>query len=106
MVKEKTKKAEKPIIDFGMLRSLHKNKMFAFLKGIVDSGVGISFDKNKDVDINEVTVGRNIKYWWFCLKCENFYEQPVSDKTSRNFKCPYCSGKKAYKSKCFWCCVN
>lgn len=35
------KKLEKPVADFGMIRVLHKNKAFAFLKGLKDSGIEI-----------------------------------------------------------------
>ena len=35
------KKLEKPIVDFGMLRMLHKSRVFAFLKGLKDSGIDI-----------------------------------------------------------------
>ena len=35
------KKLEKPVVDFGMIRVLHKNKAFAFLKGLKDSGIEI-----------------------------------------------------------------
>ena len=35
------KKFEKPIVDFGMLRVLHKNRAFAFLKGLKDSGIQV-----------------------------------------------------------------
>jgi large subunit ribosomal protein L18 len=34
----KNKLAE-PIIDFGMIPALHKSKVFAFIKGIIDSGI-------------------------------------------------------------------
>ena len=37
-----SKKLEKPIVDFGMLRVLHKSKVYAFLKGLIDSGIEIS----------------------------------------------------------------
>ena len=39
-------KLETPIIDFGMLRTLHKTKLFAFLKGLKDSGVKINCDES------------------------------------------------------------
>jgi large subunit ribosomal protein L18 len=42
IVKEKL---ETPIIDFGMLRTIHKGKPFAFLKGLKDSGVKIKCDE-------------------------------------------------------------
>jgi len=35
------KKLKSPIIDFGMIRTMHKTKPHAFLKGIVDGGVKI-----------------------------------------------------------------
>lgn len=40
-----SKKLETPIVDFGMLRTLHKTKIFAFIKGLNDAGVNISCDK-------------------------------------------------------------
>ena len=46
------KKLEKPIVDFGMIRVLHKNRTFAFLKGLKDSGIKVEckeeFFPNKD----------------------------------------------------------
>ena len=36
--KIKEKKLEKPIIDFGMIKMIHKTKTYAFLKGLKDSG--------------------------------------------------------------------
>ncbi len=39
------KKLKTPIVDFGMIRSIHKNKIFAFLKGVKDSGVAIKCDE-------------------------------------------------------------
>ena len=35
-------KIEKPIIDFGMTEKIHKNKIYAFIKGTIDSGLKIS----------------------------------------------------------------
>lgn len=34
-------KLETPIVDFGMIRVLHKTKVFAFIKGLNDAGVEI-----------------------------------------------------------------
>ena len=36
------KKLEQPILDFGMIRMLHKTKVYGFLKGLIDSGIKIS----------------------------------------------------------------
>jgi large subunit ribosomal protein L18 len=33
---------ETPIIDFGMIQALHKTRVFAFLKGVIDSGVPVN----------------------------------------------------------------
>ena len=38
-------KLKEPIVDFGMLRTIPKNKLFAFLKGLIDSGIKINCDK-------------------------------------------------------------
>jgi len=42
--KIKEKKLEKPIVDFGMIKMIHKTKTYAFLKGLKDSGLDISCD--------------------------------------------------------------
>lgn len=39
------KKLEKPIVDFGMIRVLHKNRTFAFLKGLKDSGIKVECEE-------------------------------------------------------------
>lgn len=36
------KKLETPIVDFGMIRVIGKNKAFAFLKGVADAGIEIN----------------------------------------------------------------
>lgn len=35
-------KLKTPIIDFGMIKTLHKTKVFGFLKGVIDSGIEIN----------------------------------------------------------------
>jgi len=35
-------KLKQPILDIGMIRALHKNKSYAFLKGLIDSGIKIN----------------------------------------------------------------
>ena len=34
-----------PIVDFGMARNVHKSNAFAFLKGLVDSGLKIKHEE-------------------------------------------------------------
>jgi len=43
--KIKKQKLEEPILDTGMNRVLHKNRIYAFLKGIIDSGIKIACKK-------------------------------------------------------------
>ncbi len=59
------KKLEVPIVDLGMHRTLHKTKIYAFLKGLIDAGIKIkckeeafpSEDKIKGKDIkNKIDV--------------------------------------------------
>ena len=38
-------KKETPVLDFGMTRNIHGNKMFAFMKGLVDSGIKMKHSK-------------------------------------------------------------
>ncbi len=37
-----SKKLKTPVVDLGMIRTLHKTKVFAFLKGLIDSGLDIN----------------------------------------------------------------
>jgi large subunit ribosomal protein L18 len=39
------KKLDTPIVDFGMIKTLHKTKVYAFLKGMIDSGIEIKCDE-------------------------------------------------------------
>jgi len=41
----KSEKKETPIIDFGMIRVLHKTKVYAFIKGLKDAGIKIECDE-------------------------------------------------------------
>nr|AJS13353.1 large subunit ribosomal protein L18 [uncultured archaeon] len=61
MGKEINKKGLKtPIVDFGMMRVLAKNKGYAFLKGIVDAGVKIKCDE-KQFPEEERIQGKNMR---------------------------------------------
>ncbi len=47
MAKEiSSRKLENPIVDFGMLRTEHKSRVFAFLKGLIDSGIKMNCSKD------------------------------------------------------------
>ncbi|MFQ5531825.1 MAG: 50S ribosomal protein L18 [Candidatus Nanoarchaeia archaeon] len=54
------RKLETPIIDFGMVRVIHKSKTFAFIKGLKDSGLGIK--SKEEVFPNEDRIqGKHMK---------------------------------------------
>ncbi|HED05211.1 MAG TPA: hypothetical protein ENI61_00840, partial [Ignavibacteria bacterium] len=53
-------KKQTPIIDFGMMRVLHKTKIFGFLKGLIDAGVEIKYKKDVFPNDKKIT-GKNLK---------------------------------------------
>lgn len=55
-----SKKLENPIVDFGMQRVLHKTKLFAFLKGLIDGGIEINC-KEEAFPEEERINGENLK---------------------------------------------
>ncbi len=54
------KRLKVPIVDFGMMRVISKNRGYAFLKGIVDAGVRIKCDE-KQFPEEERLSGKNLK---------------------------------------------
>jgi large subunit ribosomal protein L18 len=61
MGKEINKKGLKaPIVDFGMIRVLSKNRGYAFLKGVVDAGVKIKCDEEQFPE-EERVIGKHMK---------------------------------------------
>ena len=57
IIKEKLKT---PILDLGMIRTVHKTKIYAFLKGIVDSGIEIKHKKSIFPEEEKIK-GKNLK---------------------------------------------
>ena len=53
-------KKEKSIVDFGMMRTIQKNRLFAFLKGLKDAGVKIECDE-KDFPSEDRINGKHLK---------------------------------------------
>lgn len=52
---------ETPIIDFGMIQNLHRTKMYAFLKGVIDSGVKIPYKREDIFPEEERIQGKALK---------------------------------------------
>ena len=55
-----SKKLETPIVDFGMLRTIHKTRVYAFLKGLIDAGIKIKCPKDAFPEENKIK-GENLK---------------------------------------------
>ena len=49
-----------------------------------------NYEKNKDIDVNNITLGSNKKAWW---KCEKGHEWEASIYSRKDNKCPICSNK-------------
>lgn len=61
MAKEiQKKKLETPIVDFGMIKTLHKTKVYAFLKGMIDAGMEINCDEEHFPEENRIN-GEHMK---------------------------------------------
>lgn len=58
--KIKKKKLETPIADLGMNRIVHKSKIFAFLKGVADSGIPVKTNEKTFPDEDRIK-GKNLK---------------------------------------------
>jgi len=56
----KKEKKETPVVDFGMIRVLHKTKVFAFLKGLKDAGIEIECEKEFFPEEEKIK-GKNLK---------------------------------------------
>jgi len=54
------KKLETPIVDIGMMRSINKNKVFSFIKGLIDAGVKIKCSEEA-FPPEERIKGKNLK---------------------------------------------
>lgn len=49
--------------------------------------------KNGELTPDQVTPGSNRKVWWRCELGHEF-EQVISDRRRKGYRCPYCSGRK------------
>ncbi len=49
-----------------------------------------NYEKNKDIDVNNITLGSNKKAWW---KCEKGHEWQASIYSRKDNRCPICSNK-------------
>ncbi len=54
------KKLSEPILDLGMIRNVNKSRAFAFIRGLIDSGIKIKH-KEKSFPAEERIKGKNLK---------------------------------------------
>lgn len=54
------KKLKTPIVDFGMIRTLHKTKTHAFLKGLIDAGIEMKHKEETFPDQDTIK-GKHLK---------------------------------------------
>lgn len=57
IIKEKLKT---PVLDFGMQKTIYKSRVYAFIKGLVDSGVKIKCDEKTFPEESKIK-GKNLK---------------------------------------------
>ena len=58
--KIQTDKKESPVVDLGMMKTIHKTKGFAFIKGLIDGGLDISCPEEA-FPSQEKIEGKNLK---------------------------------------------
>ena len=54
------------------------------------------YKKNKNIDLDTLTLGSNKKIWWICSKGHE-WETSIAKRTIRNNNCPYCSNQRIFK---------
>ncbi len=55
-----SEKLETPVVDLGMIRTIYKTKVFAFIKGLIDSGVKIPCKEEAFPEEDRI-VGKSLK---------------------------------------------
>jgi large subunit ribosomal protein L18 len=58
--KKITDKKKLPVIDFGMIRTVHKSRAYAFIKGLIDSGIKMKHKEGIFPDENTIK-GEHLK---------------------------------------------
>jgi len=57
---KKIEEKDKPVVDFGMIRTIQKNKLFAFLKGLKDAGIDVKCEEKNFPEEDRIK-GKNLK---------------------------------------------
>jgi len=59
-----------------------------------------NWDRNKDINANDIGWCSGKKVWWKCSKCKNDWFAAISNRSGGKQNCPYCSGKRVGKDNC------
>jgi hypothetical protein len=55
------------------------------------------FEKNKSIDINNLTFSSHKKVWWICKKCNKNWKTVIKNRTNNKTGCPRCCDSKGNK---------
>ena len=67
-------------------------KMSNYLKDNKELMKEYDFEKNKDIDLDSITLGSEKSIWWICSKGHSY--QSIVHNRNKGSGCPYCDGKK------------
>lgn len=73
--------------------------MKKYLKDIPKLVSEYDFEKNADIDFDNLTHGSGKRVWWKCSKGHE-WEQLVTTRASAGNNCPYCANKKVCQDNC------
>lgn len=52
------------------------------------------FSHKNELTANKISYGSNFDFIWECPKCNSTYEMQMAKRVLRDFKCPYCKGRR------------
>ena len=66
-----------------------------------------NYEKNKNIDLETITLGSNTKIWWKCPKCRYEWQSIVKSKSNKK-NCPLCSNRVVIygKNDLYTYCLN
>ena len=78
-------------------RKAVNNKMSKFLKDNKKLMKEYNYEKNKEYNLNMLTLGSNKKVWWKCSKGHEWEATIVNRVKEKGTNCPYCTNQKILK---------
>ena len=78
-------KLEQPIVDLGMTRIIHKSRAFAFIKGLIDSGIKIECKKEDFPEENRIN-RKDIPFKEILKRISDSYKSEKQDLSDKEIK--------------------